>query len=234
MRRLDERILAMGSPRKPPEPKLFANDFWTRPKPSTQKDRTPDSVYAAVGRALSTWEAMEEELAFLCGVLANVTDNIAFRRMFGTVDSSGVRRKLILSAGEVYFWPYDRDGATLAKLKKLIRAVSEASSLRDDIAHGKVAGFGRATKAGDIVGWYLIPSTYNKDRNKAFTPDQIIDQDSDEFPFNFLPGNYRYTSVNIDDIISKFKALTKSIIEQRILFIDWKKTAVSSSEATGS
>jgi hypothetical protein len=103
---LCEWILAMGSPRKPPEPKLFPNDFWDRPELSTQGDKDPMTIFAAVGVALSTWEGIEQSLATLCVVFSGLRDDVdkngAYRRLFGAIDSGAARRKAIRKTAEVY------------------------------------------------------------------------------------------------------------------------------------
>ena len=73
---------------------------------------------------------------------------MAMRRLFGSIESGGLRRNALISAGEVFFWPYDKDKKAIRVLRALMRQVSDASDLRDDIAHGKVISL---AMAGDMM-----------------------------------------------------------------------------------
>lgn len=79
---------------------------------------------------------------------------------------------------------------------------SEASHLRDDLAHDKVVNviFDDSAK-----GHYLLPSDYNSGRNFPFM------SSSGSFPFNIMRGKYRYTSVWISSIEARFHSLREAI-----------------------
>jgi hypothetical protein len=121
---------------KKPKEQLFPNDFWAQPSPSTSGNPDPSVTFAAVGQALSMWELIEEQLAALCLVFSGLADdgtiNTAFRRLFGSIESSSARRAAIRNAAEVYFW-HDSDGAMLKRLDALLEQVSKASKRRDEI-----------------------------------------------------------------------------------------------------
>jgi hypothetical protein len=201
---------------KKPKDTLFPSDFWDRPDPSMTGDSKPDDTFAAVGRALTAWETVEEELAELCvifsGLKDGVDENKAMRRFFGAIDSGGSRRKALREAGEVYFWHHDANKTMINKLTDLLdNNVSKGSRLRDDIAHGIVCGF---TTAKKHVGTFLIPSFYKSDRNKAFVPfvSEICIDDT-EFPFDTINANYRYNSSDIGDITRKFMLLYDEVLK---------------------
>ena len=119
------------------------NQYWKRPTPpKPQGDPKVDPVYAAVGRALSQWEKLEQRLATLFIVVTRASDssNNAVRRAYGAIENGTLRRKAIIAAAEVHFgasWQPHVEEA----YNKLIDAVSRASKLRDDIAHGIVQHF---------------------------------------------------------------------------------------------
>lgn len=215
----------MSSKRTPKE-RLFPTDFWDRPQPSTAGDRDEGAIFDSVGRALTTWECFEDVLSQLCAVFSGMTpssrENYAFRRLFGTINSSSARRNAILAAAEVYFWPEDRDGSMMKKLEMLLDNASRASKLRDDIAHGVVTGF----HFGEEIVNFLMPSDYKTDRNKAFGPGAPLDtKDMSIYPWHLMPGEYRYSSADVLHIRNKFSELTKAASDHSKFFIDWKATS---------
>jgi len=215
--------------KKPNKEKLFPSDFWNRTEPSIIGDSDPNDTFAAVGRALTSWEMIEEELASLCvifsGLAEDANNNKAISRLFGAIDSSGSRRNALREAGEVYFWHHDKDNVMMNKLEDLLENVSNASRRRDDIAHGVVAGF---TTAKKDIGCLLIPSRYKSDRNKAFVPPvSKIYIDDTEFPFNTLPGNYRYNMSDINNISNRFYLLSQAILNFIGEVVTWKEKASS-------
>jgi hypothetical protein len=160
---------------KKPKEQLFPNDFWARPSPSMSGDPDPSVTFAAVGQALSMWELIEEQLASLCLVFSGLAEdgklNTAYRRLFGSIESSSARRAAILEAAAVYFLR-DKDGTMFKKLDALLRQVSDASRRRDDIAHGIVS---KLTTNRKSVGAFLLPSGYNSARNKIYaTHDRTV------------------------------------------------------------
>ena len=134
----------------PPEPArdiknvpCLQEKYWKRPTdPKPQGDPNVDPVYAAVGRALSQWERLEQQLATLFIVVTRASDSSgnAVRRAYGAIENGTLRRKAIIAAAEVHFGASWQPHVAKA-YNKLIDAVSGASKLRDDIAHGIVQHF---------------------------------------------------------------------------------------------
>src|SRR5580658_9138226 len=122
---------------KKPKEALFPNDYWERPLPSTNGDLDQTDLFAAIGQALTRWEMLEESLESLCMVFSGLADDAeniaAFRRLFGSIESSSGRRSAIVSAAEVYFWGRDKDNSKMSRLNALLDNVSRASKRRDDI-----------------------------------------------------------------------------------------------------
>ena len=184
-------------------------------------DANQMETLAAVGRALTVWEAMEDNLATMCVIFSGLSEdakgNYAFRRLFGSIDLSGVRRNALNNMAEIYFGQSEDGKAMTRRLNALMNAISNASRRRDDIAHGTVVAF-----AGNRpVGSFLLPAGYNSERNKAFL-DRPVEIDPD-FPFHTLTAEYRYTSKDIANIIAKFYTLLQSVMTYLGEFAAWKE-----------
>jgi hypothetical protein len=137
---LREFLANMPEPWTSDDP-LFAASYWERPElsPDDRGDASVDPIFHAVGLALSQWETAESVLVdlfiMLCD-LDNANSYTAIRRAFGTLESSGGRRKALEEAAEVYFGHYWGDPAT-KPFKKLLSTFERASGRRNDIAHGR-------------------------------------------------------------------------------------------------
>jgi hypothetical protein len=119
---------------KPPNP-------WDRPEAPETGDQDDLALYEAVGRALSTWERMEERLAVLFSFLIGLdVPSDAAARAYGSILAFQQRRVMLEQAAEVYF-----DLHPDAELQTLFDdALSYADGFagrRNDIAHGMVMSF---------------------------------------------------------------------------------------------
>ena len=185
------------------------NQYWKRPTPlKPQGDPTVDPVYAAVGRALSQWEKLEQRLATLFIVVTRASDssNNAVRRAYGAIENGTLRRKAIIAAAEVHFgasWQPHVEEA----YNKLIDAVSRASKLRDDIAHGIVQHF----KFNNIdYGAFLFPPYYNTGRTTPYLT-------NDDGPPDFGWSDFCFTSEDILGIERRFGELKQIIAHQFVI-----------------
>ena len=196
----------------PPERALIKNvrclqkKYWKRPTdPKPQGDPNVDPVYAAVGRALSQWERVEQRLATLFIVVTRASNSSgnAVRRAYGAIENGTLRRKAIIAAAEVHFGASWEPHVAKA-YNKLIDAVSGASKLRDDIAHGIVQHF----KLNDIdYGAFLFPPYYNTGRTKPYLT-------NDDGPPDFGWSDFRFTSEDILGIECRFGELKQLIAHQ--------------------
>jgi hypothetical protein len=216
----------MASKKEP----LFPNDYWERTEPSTTGDLDQKEIFAAVGRALTTWETIEGSLATLClifsGLAEDAQNNKGFIRLLGSINSSSARRTAIRLVGEVYFGRHDDSKAMKKKLNELLENISKASRLRDDLAHGVVANF--HSRKSDPPRALLVPSEYKADRNKAFVdPTAPLTAEEMDFPFHKLPWEYRYNSRDIEKIINKFHSLHQTVLRFARECINWKEQATS-------
>jgi hypothetical protein len=137
---VDSRHFPVAKQPKQKAPLLFPPGYWDRPPPRTKGDETVQPIQVAVGQAMSVWEYMEEELSYLCILLADVKENNgmtvrAVYRLFGSIESSAGRRNALEALAEIYFWPHFMDDNIRIRFRQLMTAVSDASARRDDLAH---------------------------------------------------------------------------------------------------
>ena len=195
---------------KKPKPEgMFPVGFWERPVPQKQGDANAELLFSAVGRALTSWETVEKALALICLTFSETSDDKsanAVRQIFGSIESSAGRRSALYKLFEVYFSKYQDDPPIKTPFNQLMDAVSSASKLRDDIAHGIVTNLCDVDESGQAVdiGCFLVPSSYNTGRNRPW----IVTKDRESLVFNlYLRGKYRYTASNVLDITTNFNIL---------------------------
>jgi hypothetical protein len=143
---------------------------------SEQGDDNPDTTYCAVGRSLSTWGLLEDQLAILFATFLDVggVGMTAAVRSFGSIITSNSRSDVLSSAAEAYFAVH-KEPVLQAEFKTLMRRYRKAASRRNEIAHGVVLGRARAGYCSIFYydagrptlpsgfrdeGYYLFPSTY--------------------------------------------------------------------------
>jgi len=182
---------------------------WARPSPpSSQGDTDTTKLYAAVGYALSSWEALEATLCTLFIILTGASElpavNSTIRRAYGAFGFNSGRRQAVRFAAEVYFgshWP-----SAKTELNKLLKHVENASQRRDDMAHGYVAGF----KTGETDhGAFLIPPEYNSRMTYAFSQ-------GDRDTFSLARAKYRFTSNDIKRYSDQFDQLRQQILDYAV------------------
>lgn len=190
---------------------LFVGTYWERPELSQadRGDASVDPIFHAVGLALSQWETAESALADLFLILCecdNASSHTAIRRAFGSIESSGGRRKALEEAAEVYLGHYGADPST-KPFKKLISTFERASGRRNDIAHGRAHALAVDNQP---LGAFLFPAPYNTGRNSLFP---AVDNSD---PFSVTTGKYRYTSATVIGFANKFGELTMKIFEYMV------------------
>jgi hypothetical protein len=194
-----------------PTPQVLSKAYWKRPAPRMQGDEKGYALYYSVGRALSSWERADQELATLFCILSGTTEDaaasLAIKRAYGSIESNTGRRKAVLVVAEIYFGKHWQISAVRSSITRLLEAISDASKLRDDIAHGIV-------KDGIVIegknhGAFLMPPEYNTGRTEAFWTDR-----SD--PFGFMHAVYRHASADIMSIEAKVSQLRQTILQYTI------------------
>ena len=172
-------------PKPKREKKASSPNPWDRPlswSPS-RGEENEDTLYVAVGRALTAWEVYEGYLSLLFSqFIAPTRDSIAARRAFSAVRTHEGRLEMLKAAFEAYI--------TFLPDKNIEEAVSQVigrsknwSARRNDIAHGCVQPV-ISNEKDAFVGefkYLLIPSYANtKDRTiheapkYAFTASDVL------------------------------------------------------------
>jgi hypothetical protein len=132
-------------PRKPKSPKPLTPKTpkpWDLPTPLNNGDDTAEPLFTAVGRALSNWEHVENQLANLFVVLvgAKVTRDMPApaARAYGTILSFQSRLAMLEAAARAFFLSHPKIGEEQKLWSDLSKQLDGFSSRRNDIAHGSV------------------------------------------------------------------------------------------------
>jgi hypothetical protein len=212
---------------KPKKPAIFTEEYWKRPDPQPKGDDKAQTIYQAVGEALSQWEYVDQRLAdlflaFTSDASTDDTTKRAIRRAYGSIISTSGRRLAIRTAAEVYFGPPAKviglevpplpDAKHVEEgLIKILNTAQWASKLRDDIAHGLVReDMEVVTRQNDKIikeeqfGSFLMPPEHNTDRTYAH------DQEYTHLSAAYK-ARYCYNSGNINGIKLKFYELLDAI-----------------------
>ena len=162
---------------------------WDVPPVPDKGDASPESIFLAVGRAMTQWEHLEAALgdffAFLVGGDFGLTDPAL--RAYGSIVSFNQRATMLEEAASAYFHatPHPSFQERFHQLIKI--ECRNFAGRRNDIAHGLVEkGF---DKSGGLSN-FLIPGRY---ASKKWKPDQ--------------PPHYLYSSKEIDYFAEQFAAL---------------------------
>src|SRR5215471_7697550 len=165
---------------------------WIFPR-ATRGDPDSDTLYSAVGKTLSQWEALEIELGRLFAILVESKSHAA-ARAYGVLASATGRYDLLEKAAEVYFANRDSYQA----FKDLMKVLRLASPRRNDVAHGHVRDYAAPDTEGG--GFYLVAPDYNTRRTDAF-----IDLSAEAGdPFSFARHRYAYTTTQISELGARF------------------------------
>jgi hypothetical protein len=169
---------------------------WDCPPWPERGDDNINIIFAAVGRALTYWETVEEELANIFSILvgnrATYPATEPAIRAYGTVISSISRTKMLSAAATSYF-AGDLKGTLAQEIKDIIDHANGWAARRNDIAHGRVG------KIKSRPGYLLFPSLYNTKKH----------------PVGARP-TYLFSSTEINDIHGNFRQLQTRIYAFRL------------------
>jgi hypothetical protein len=159
--------------------------------PSLLGDETEDTLYAAVGRALSRWEELEEDLADLFTCFMGSEEVVhdprhPACRVYGSVPGFTTRADMLEAAAGAFFEKYNHPEIR-RRCEEAIKQCRKLSARRNDIAHG--SRFYHPDR-----GYYLVPGYYNSRKNAP---------DGDPV--------YEYSSEHILEYANQFAALTQVI-----------------------
>ncbi len=171
-------------------------------------DNNPDTIYVAVGKALTYWEFVEQAVAQLFAFVSSSTSKLDTTmpsiRAYGSVNGSTQRIEMVREAAKAWFHhlpecPIEND------CWELLNECRGWAARRNDIAHGKV----------DCLvdtyphGWHLFPGLFNT--KKRPLKDKAA---------------YRYTAANIDYYASGFLDLHNRIVEYLGALTEWHRIYV--------
>lgn len=186
--------------------------FWVKPPPQKKGDKDVDSVFLAVGRALTQWEMLEQRLAALFCIVCNVppASNDPVRRACGAIENGTLRRSALLAAAEVHFGSHWTRKIVRTSFVRLIESTAAASKRRDDIAHGIVRHHKYRQLGGKTEdhGAFLFPPYYNTGRTKASF---VIEPGEEILPPDFHLSDFRYTSADILEFEKRFGQLKRVV-----------------------
>jgi hypothetical protein len=144
-------------------------------------------IHSAVGRALSEWEHMESALIKLFQLLCETTSFAACRAYGSMVSASGRAEALKMASAEFFL---NRDAADESQVIVLIKAYINASSYRNNIAHGM------AVQPHAHGYWLCAPSYASRKRDRADPRSQWG-----------LGSHYFYKVSHIDHCRDRFSAI---------------------------
>ena len=162
-------------------------DFDVPPR-SAVGDKTPRTLWEAVGKALSRWSIIERELSITFHILIQSKTNSSWRAL-GSLISFQSQLDVIEGTAEQCFQP--KSNKTFQAIRSKINIARKASNRRNEFAHGHVANF-------KDDGHFLVPSHF--DRRKVtlgtLAPDSM---------------KYCYTSKDIRALSDKFRFLDREL-----------------------
>jgi hypothetical protein len=163
------------------------------PKIAPSGDAHEDDIHRAVGRALTSWEFVEEELGELFAIAVNA-DMAAPRRApavraYGAVPTARGRADMLEAAAEAYF-DVSPNPALQSGFDNVVANYRGLMGLRNNIAHGR-SGPDSATGQ-----WYLYPGLYN----------------SKKYPLSG-PPSYLYSSTEIEACRTCFENFYDDVVD---------------------
>lgn len=184
--------------------------IWGDPPMSEVGDGDADPIFTAIGRALTAWEIVETNLAFLfsrfCSGSRGEGVTGVSGRAYGAVPSGNTRRDMLEEVAEMYS-RYENDKFDMATFKSVLGHYSNAVRSRNNIAHGVVTEITGAD--GKHGGWYLTPSPYLTKRNVRVDkwPQGPETGKSGQYPW----WSYRYVAADIASFTERYKRLAEIV-----------------------
>ena len=213
--------------RKRPKSKITPTPPQPKPcdvaPPPAEGDAEKDTLFAAVGSALSAWEGLEGRLSLIFGTLVSPNQvDLAAQRAYGSLLSFRGRGDMIDAAAAAVFFLSPNN--TLQKtLSDLVKEIQNFAARRNEIAHGKITDYYRPASpllllagAGHRrrrVGYVLEPTMYATKKTKL-KPGRVLVETAHHEP------TYVYSSAEIMTFQRHFERLTKQA--QKVLLKIWR------------
>lgn len=165
-----------------------------RPPWPPKGDDNMDTLYAAVGRALSQWERYEAHLAMLFSAVVTGMETDIARRAYCAVRTFEGRAEMLRAASEAYFFIYP-DPNLQERLKTVIKEAKTFSERRNEITHAVLDHWQPNPAVYPLLqenSWGLFPTAATF-KNRSFeknTPE------------------YCYTSIEINRLYEEFDRIT--------------------------
>jgi hypothetical protein len=186
-------------------------------------DLSEQTLYLAVGKALTKWEGLEAEIAGLFGVLTIGSEYWYYKpalRAFGAVNSTVSRADMIFHAADAFFAHFsavtDVYLETLplqAELKEVMKAYSGWAARRNDLAHGYVTAnttIDYESGGTDLITTYLLCPSHGN---------------SKKWPLDWEP-KYQYRADEIDAFSESFEELDKRVNDFATRLDRWRKESL--------
>jgi hypothetical protein len=145
---------------------------WDIPPRRAHGDIDENTLFAAIGRALTEWEQVEAACAEIFAVLVSVSRKSSHQapaiRAYGTVISFRSRCEMLQAAATAYFHTRKNKEAIFKKqLNAIMKECLAFAARRNEIAHGRVSlVYYSARGKTRPIGHYLLPSLYNPKKYK--------------------------------------------------------------------
>jgi len=152
--------------------------------------------------ALDKWEVVENEFAFLFKIFVESASPAA-SRAYGAIASSSGRRDALEQAAEIYFRSHVTPEEKQDKFVTLLKHLAQASTRRNEIAHGMVVHVEIDTVD---EGSFLVPADYNSRKTEPWGV-PMKKKGKPREKFDFLRTDYRYVADDIVGFHGKFLAL---------------------------
>jgi hypothetical protein len=168
---------------------------WDVPPSPATGDPHEDAISLAVGRALTAWEFVEEQLAELFAIFVNADmadlEKAPAVRAYGSVITARGRADMLEAAAEAYFLNKPNEQLQ-SRFDAILRSYRGFAGRRNDIAHGR----GGQDSTNPAHGWYLYPGLYN----------------TNKYPIG-QPPKYLYSSAEINGFRAEFEGLYDEVVD---------------------
>lgn len=198
--------------------------FWKRPvfDPTAVGDDQPDAIYWQVGKALTAWERLEEDIGSLFSLLSHGGSTetlVLIKHLFGITESSSNRIGMVKTALELHFSYYWEDPRISAPFKNVLKTMGWASYRRNEIAHGRVTSVAvhRGEEKPALSGHFLTAPNYAINRSQPY-----------------IGGEWHADDVlGVDRSLYRYRAAEISILEEKFVLLGAKARELQCLAAKG-